>query len=536
MHDMTTHHDSRADTRSAHELWSLREEVDVELGRSADYVRLRNQWGEFTIPQPSPAVLEALDRMRLGPVSLENIPGVGHRGNGNDEQRRRLFNVLERLQPLVVRSVKLPSGQPLLSVVPLTPRSVFQLSPLSTDAPVRLSCFAQLRTDGREYRLESPLVLHRVLLHRAEAMRLIGMLAAPSAPSDVISALPCSEPAGRAALEYLLATGMVVQAEIQPDAPPAFAEDGELALAGWSPADLEFHVNSTLGRHDRAFGVTYPMDDAGVPWSGEPVVKQNRSRPAVTLHRPRWDELCASDPPLTVAVEGRRSVRDHDGDPVTVTEVGDLLYRTCRVRRLADTREPGGPARNVVAIRELSDRPYPGGGACYELELYVTVDRCAGLGRGIYHYDPLGHRLERASADPVVIDELLLFARAASGMEGQPQVLITLTARARRLSWKYEGLPYRLALLDAGVLIQNLYLVCTAMKLAPCALGSVSSELAARAFATDWRTEPGIVQFIVGRAASDSGHRGSWHPANDSEWADQARVQLQLPSSGARAG
>jgi hypothetical protein len=80
--------------------------------------------------------------------------------------------------------------------------------------------------------------------------------------------------------------------------------------------------------------------------------------------------------------------------------------------------------------------------------------------------------------------------------------------------------------MNAGVLIQNLYLVCTAMRLAPCALGCVSSEMAARAFGADWRTEPGIVQFTVGRAAADDGHPGSWHSANDGDWADQARAQL----------
>jgi SagB-type dehydrogenase family enzyme len=527
---MTTNRDPDPGPRSAHELWSLREDVDVELGPAGGAARLRSPWGEFTIARPSPPVREALHRMRLGPVSLENIPGAETQSNEDSGQWQRLLQVLEHLQPLIVRSLRLVTGQPLLSVVPLTPRSVFRPATLPSDAPVRLSAFAELRTDGREYRLESSLALHRVLLHRAEAIQLIGLLGGPRVPAEVTAALPGSEPAAEIALEYLIAAGMVTQAETPPDQAageaPVFAEETELALAGWSPADLAFHASSTLGRHDRPCGVTYPMDDAQVPWSGEPVVKPAGPGPAITLHRPRWDDLCASDPPLTVAVEGRRSVRDHGGDPVTVTEVGDLLYRTCRVRRLSDTRGARELAPRVVAIRELSDRPYPGGGACYELELYLTVGRCLGLGPGVYHYDPLGHLLEPINSDPAIVEEQLLFARASAAMDSQPQVLITLTARIRRVSWKYECLPYRLALLDAGVLIQNLYLVCTAMRLAPCALGKVSSELAARAFGADWRTEPGIAQFVVGRAAADDGHPDSWHPANDGRWADRARAQL----------
>ena len=36
----------------------------------------------------------------------------------------------------------------------------------------------------------------------------------------------------------------------------------------------------------------------------------------------------------------------------------------------------------------VSERPYPSAGSLYELDLYLTVDRCDGLPRGIYHYDP----------------------------------------------------------------------------------------------------------------------------------------------------
>jgi SagB-type dehydrogenase family enzyme len=493
-------------------------------------VRLRSPWGEFTIPQPSRQAREALHRMQLGPVSLENIPGVGSDGDENPGQWRQLFQLLEHLQPLIVRSVKLPTGQPLLSVVPLTVRSVFRPAPLSPAAPVRLSGFAKLRTDGHEYRLESPLALHRVLLHRAEAVSLIAMLGGPAMPAEVTNVLPRSEATAMAALEYLVAAGMVAQAENPPDSaarePLIFGEDNDLALAGWSHADLTFHASSTLGRHDQACGATYPMDHAGVTGHGEPVVRPAGPRPAIALHRPRLDKLCASDPPLTVAVEARRSVRDHDGTPVTVTELGELLYRTCRVRQLSDTRGARSLAPRVVAIRELSDRPYPGGGACYELELYLTAGRCSGLPRGVYHYDPLGHQLELVSSEPAVVNELLASAGSAAAMDCLPQALVTLTARIRRLSWKYEGLPYRLVLMDAGVLIQNLYLVCTAMRLAPCALGGVSSELVARAFGADWRSEPGIAQFIVGRAAAADDHPGSWQPANDGDWAGQARALL----------
>jgi SagB-type dehydrogenase family enzyme len=112
---------------------------------------------------------------------------------------------------------------------------------------------------------------------------------------------------------------------------------------------------------------------------------------------------------------------------------------------------------------------------------------------GVYHYEPLGHQLEPVNADAAAAGELLETARLATGMDRVPPVLITMTARSGRVSRKYEGLPYALALMDVGALIQTLYLVCTAMRLAPCAIGSVRADVAARAFGTDRGSSPAWV-------------------------------------------
>ena len=52
----------------------------------------------------------------------------------------------------------------------------------------------------------------------------------------------------------------------------------------------------------------------------------------------------------------------------------------------------------------------------------------------------------------------------------------SLASRLPRLAWKYEGIAYRLGLLNAGVVIELMYLVATDMKLAPCANGSGDSR------------------------------------------------------------
>lgn len=493
------------------ELWSLREDVSVESGPGDAPLRLRGRWGDFTVSRSSRLVCRAISRMSLGPVSLENAIGTAE-SDGAQAELEYLHKTLDRLSPLIIRSLKQESGDPVLSVVPLAARSRFQPMPLAPGIPVRMSVYARLRADGREFNIESPLALHRVVLHCAEAVRLVAPLMSPIAPAAYLAATAWDPVAGNV-LEYLVAAGMAVVGQQSGDGTFAFAEDRDPATIGWSQIDMMFHTRSTLGRHDHDFGQTCPIAPL------EPPVKPP-AESYVPLHRPRFEDLRATDPPLTVVIESRRSQRRHGPAAITAQQVGDLLYRTARVRRLGASApdDAGG----------YTDRPYPSGGDAYELELYVSVGDCAGLDRGVYHYDPLGHRLEPVHADRAAAEELLGATRIAAGTGAPTPVLISLTARFRRLSWKYEGLAYRLVLLNAGTLMQNLYLVSTAMCLAPCAIGTICIDTAARALGADWRVEPCVAQFTLGGQPAGPAHdERAWYEANDGWWADAARGLLK---------
>src|ERR1043166_6809872 len=93
--------------------------------------------------------------------------------------------------------------------------------------------------------------------------------------------------------------------------------------------------------------------------------------------------------------------------------------------------------------------------------------RVAGVPPGIPHYAPLRPRLEGLEAPPADVATLLRFASAAAGGSVRPQVLIVIAARFRRVTSKYRAMAYALILKEVGVLFQNMYLVATAMGLAP---------------------------------------------------------------------
>jgi SagB-type dehydrogenase family enzyme len=146
-------------------------------------------------------------------------------------------------------------------------------------------------------------------------------------------------------------------------------------------------------------------------------------------------------------------------------------------------------------------RPYPSGGAAYELELYLAVDKCEGLARGFYHYDAGGHALVPIGVRTHQLEAMLTEAAFALGAP-VPQILITIAARFGRISWKYSSLAYALILKDVGVLTQTLYLMATDMGLGGCAIGSCNIDLFAKMTGIEFHVEGPVGQFAIGRAAA----------------------------------
>ncbi|MEO5877712.1 MAG: SagB family peptide dehydrogenase [Streptosporangiaceae bacterium] len=493
------------------ELWSLREDVHVETAAGGSLI-VHSRWGEVLLPSAGAVEHEALRRMSLGPILLENVVSEP------DARDSLLTGLLERLDHLIVRSFGLEPDQLLLSVVPLTRQAGLRPVPLDHDLPVRMSRFTMLRGDGNDYLMESPLSLHRVVLHRAEAFWALSSLARPVTPARAQAALPTpGSPLERLfpqLLSTLVAAGMAVQAETAD--PLVFGEDRDSALALWSPIDLMFHTRATIGRHDHDFGATYPLGERSFV---EPVVKQPASRPGIALYRPLWADLVANDPPLTATVEG--TDRPQGACPPTVEELGELLYRAIRVRSLVG--DPAVPAAT-------SERPYQSLGDRYELEIYVTAGACSGLPRGCYHYDPAGHLLEPLEVSEADVSELLGNGGLAAGLPDPPPVLLTVTARFGRIHWRYEGPGYALIHKNVGSVLQLLGMVSTAMGLPECSHHCSDIEAASRIFGTDWRVESSVGEFIIGSRPKPEASRVRT-PVNDAAWSDLAGSLLSRKNS-----
>ncbi|MGH3928132.1 MAG: SagB family peptide dehydrogenase, partial [Pseudonocardiaceae bacterium] len=316
---------------------------------------------------------------------------------------------------------------------------------VAADVRYRLSRFAYCRRQDNTLVLESPRSTFRTTIWGPLGAAVIVELAQPRAYPELarhVGDLPAD--AARELVTLLAHVELLTTV----DDIGRSAEDLDPALRTWAFHDLLFHSRSRAGRHDYPMGGHYPFAGRG---DAPPALKPPPAGRLIPLPTADLDRLEREDPPLTRALEQRRSIRAHGARPITTAQVGEFLYRVARVRRLHP------PATVAGSTYESTDRPYPSAGAAYELELYLTVNRCADLAEGIYHYDPLGHRLGQVAQQGAHTEALLEQAKASCAAPGRPQLLITVTSRFERLSWKYCSVAYANTQKNVGVLFQTMY-------------------------------------------------------------------------------
>ncbi|HXW49719.1 MAG TPA: SagB family peptide dehydrogenase, partial [Xanthobacteraceae bacterium] len=198
----------------------------------------------------------------------------------------------------------------------------------------------------------------------------------------------------------------------------------------------------------------------------------------------------------------RHSARSFDDrKPITLAELARFLDGTARVRSEWTGTLDLGDGSSTPPLAYTA-RPYPSGGSCHALELYLAVDKCEGLARGFYHYDAGGHALAPIEVRAPDFEALLKSAEFAMGIAAAPQILITMAARFGRVSWKYSAIAYSLIMKDVGVLTQTFYMMATDMGLGGCAIGSINIDLFARMTGLEFYVEGAVGQFALGREAA----------------------------------
>ena len=161
---------------------------------------------------------------------------------------------------------------------------------------------------------------------------------------------------------------------------------------------------------------------------------------------------------LEQALYERRSLREYATTPLTLDQVGQLLWAGQGI-----TDDDGGY------------RTAPSAGARYPLELYAVT------AADLMHYLPIGHRVEQR-ADTTTLEAL---ADAAFDQEfvGSAPLVVVIAAEPARTEQEYGAVAGDLVNREAGHAAQNILLQATALGLAAVPVGGFDPAAIARPLA-----------------------------------------------------
>lgn len=432
----------------------------------------------------TPGVRAAIQQLAKGGATEETLTNIISQEDGV-LALAGWYRVLKKLEArFLLRRTVFAEDTPLYTLIPASIYYNFQAFEITAGQEYILSRFAYWRRMQDQLILSSPCGYAHIVVHDAGAP-LLNRLATPHSRQTLLEHFPSlTTTSAENTLLILLNAGVLSSV----DDAGTITEDEDQALQQWAFHDLLFHARSRFGRSLGGYGLTYPFKEVTPP----PPLKKQTGKSVVSFHPPDLTEVAANDLSLTAAIENRKSIREYGKTPLTQRQLSEFLFRTARVKAVEEATE------NEADAYLTSKRPYPSGGATYSLELYVTVDRCTNVPTGFYHYDPQQHTLQLIAERNKIVEKLLALGKPYPHLPHYPQVLITIAARFPRVSWKYEAIAYSLIIKECGILSQNMYLVATAMNLAPCMIGAGDADLFAQLAGTDYYAETCVGEFALG--------------------------------------
>lgn len=429
----------------------------------------------LTLDHPKPGLRSALEQLKHSARTISQLTAVVAELDGVEDGVKFEAD----LQKLIRLGWICHSVLPLATAIPIAATYGLIDSTIDWQRPLTLSRFAFLHRENQEFVLESALSKAKIILLDWRVTALIAKLAETRSPltTERLTETFIEADAARRMFQLLIATQM---ATLGPESD---------SLTEWQFHNLLFHRQTRAQRLDEPLRSQPPLFEERDRSS---VLKAPMNGRVIALQKPDLAAIARADCSLTQAIETRQSIREYDDQPIAIHTLGEFLYRCARAKEVYT------PDIDPSNVGERTKRPYPCGGALYELEIYLVINRCEGLESGLYHYQPLGHTLHLLSEWNPDVDALIQDAWNATGRSDIPQVLLIVTARFGRLFWRYHAIGYGLILKHIGVLYQTFYLVATAMKLAPCAIGAGNSEQFCKIANLNEYEESSVGEFMIG--------------------------------------
>lgn len=162
---------------------------------------------------------------------------------------------------------------------------------------------------------------------------------------------------------------------------------------------------------------------------------------------------------LERTIKDRRTIRSFTKDALTLEQFSQLLWAAYGI-----TDDRG------------SKRAAASAGALYPMDIYGVVGEngVEGLQAGIYHYEPMGHTVLLLLEGDLRQD----LARASLGQMwmARPPLNLVISAEYARITSKYGKRGVRYAMIEAGLMSQNVSLQSEALGLGAGIVGAFHDE------------------------------------------------------------
>jgi SagB-type dehydrogenase family enzyme len=201
--------------------------------------------------------------------------------------------------------------------------------------------------------------------------------------------------------------------------------------------------------------------------------------------------------PIGPVIRSRRSVREYSGKAISLKELSTVLFHAAGV----SGRLPLKDASETLALGEsehLDLRTSISGGALYPIDLFLLVQAAEKLPAGAYRYLPKHHALKPVASPgpPPEVSRLAQFGEIQAEKAG---FLLGYVYNLFENSRKYGEAGLGFAFIEAGAIAAHIHLICTAMGLKSCDVGSFSKDRFERLFHADGISRHMIHLTVVGK-------------------------------------
>jgi len=184
---------------------------------------------------------------------------------------------------------------------------------------------------------------------------------------------------------------------------------------------------------------------------------------------------------LEESIARRRSIRSYSGEPIGLDQIARLLHFAYG-----------------ITDRKNGFRAVASGGALYPLELYVVPVKSNDLAPGVYHYNSVDHSL-----DVVTREDRWSDLESAIGFKyfdtDSIALVIIISAIFSRSTMKYLDRGYRMILMEAGAVANNITLMAASMGLGSSALGGFLDDRVSALLDIDGLDEAPLIPLALGR-------------------------------------